>query len=224
MRLKHITPLFLFICLGSFAQTPWLTTGNAIASGNYLGTTNNEALSFRTSGIQAMTINGTNQNIDINNLNQPAKLGVLETNGSTGIHVRNTSGNQFFKAGLISEVYGASSLSMIGVSSSVVVSDRGFASWNVTSHNSAGTGTESYGVYAEVSTNPNVNDLAYAIWGRVNQNAGPSTSYAGFFEGKTWCTSGWWNGSDALLKDDINDLSSNLEIVNLLQPKKYRFQ
>lgn len=89
MRLKHITPLFLFICLGSFAQTPWLTTGNAIASGNYLGTTNNEALSFHTSGIQAMTISNINQSVGINTTAQAGRLGVEENNGVCALSIRN---------------------------------------------------------------------------------------------------------------------------------------
>jgi hypothetical protein len=224
ISLSFFLSFFLSLTTSAQTPTPWLLGGNnAVVSGDFMGTINSAPLEIRTNDIPALTISEVNQNISINTPGFGAKLNVLENNGITGLHVRNSSSNPFGTIGMLSEIgFGATGQTLSGMVSSVQSTNIGYGSFNLVIPTP--TSVESYGVFAEVSTNPNLNDLAYAIWGRVNQNAGPSTSYAGFFEGKTWCTSGSWTGSDAFLKDDINDLSSNLEIINLLQPKKYRFQ
>ena len=223
MKRKIIIPAMLLISSTTLAQF-WNDNGNFVTPTNWLGTQNNQPLNIRTNGIQAMTISNLNQSVGINTTTQAGRLGVEENNGLIALHVRNSSPATFpSNIGIWTDIgSGAAANQQLGLFTTVQVTNRGFGGFFNLS--TTPTTAESYGVYAEVSTNPNLNDLAYAIWGRVNQNAGPSTSYAGFFEGKTWCTSGTWTGSDAFLKDDINDLSSNLEIVNLLQPKKYRFQ
>jgi len=82
-----------------------------------------------------------------------------------------------------------------------------------TSNNATGT---NIGIAGEACNAPN----NYGVYGiscdQVN-------SWAGYFDGKTFCTSGVWDASDENLKTNIADLSGATDILMDLNPKTYDF-
>lgn len=204
------------------AQTPWLLGGNNVLSpGDFLGTTIPFTLELRTNNIGALSISGADQRVGINTAPGLGRLAVWETSGALAGDFINTTIGLFSNVGILSQTLGSSSLG-VGVlctatGNNIVYGGRFTSSIQPTT-------SEIYGIRAEVPTNPNLNDIAYAIWGQTNMTNGPTTAYAGFFEGKTWCTSGFWNGSDSFLKDDVSEVTSGLDLISLLKPKRYIFQ
>ena len=63
--------------------------------------------------------------------------------------------------------------------------------------------------------------LAYGIYASALNGV---VTWAGYFAGATFCTSGAWTGSDRKLKNDIKPLGDALSIINQLQPSVYTFK
>jgi hypothetical protein len=74
------------------------------------------------------------------------------------------------------------------------------------------TALSGYGVYANSTQ-------SYGIYA----STGNSASYAGFFGGNVY-TSGSYLPSDRMLKQDIADVTSAMDILNKLQPKTYHYK
>jgi hypothetical protein len=80
MKKNFVTLLLTLGSTSLFAQGPWLTTGNATAGGNFLGTVNAQPLNFRTNNTQRMTITPT------------GLVGVGQTTPLSLLHI-NSNGN-----------------------------------------------------------------------------------------------------------------------------------
>lgn len=68
----------------------------------------------------------------------------------------------------------------------------------------------------------------YGVWGQGTSGSGiygttSAGSYAGYFVGNVYST-GTYVGSDLKLKKNITDLTSAMDIINQLHPKKYDFR
>jgi hypothetical protein len=74
-----------------------------------------------------------------------------------------------------------------------------------------------YGVYGEACSAP----TNYAVYGLACDEG--EDSWAGFFNGKTFCSSGVWDASDAQLKTNVNPLNEATEMLMALNPKSYHF-
>lgn len=60
---------------------------------------------------------------------------------------------------------------------------------------------------------------SYGLWA----GTGNSNTYAAFFSGNVYCT-GNYLGSDQQLKENIQDSSAGINVVNQLRPKQYRYR
>jgi hypothetical protein len=85
-------------------------------------------------------------------------------------------------------------------------------------------------IYGEDSLNGNgVEGHSYGGYAVVGVSAvnvgilGIAPSYAGYFDGNVYA-SGVYSGSDEKLKQNINDLSGGMAIINQLHPKNYEFR
>ncbi len=74
-----------------------------------------------------------------------------------------------------------------------------------------------FGVYS-VITGSGVG-TRYAIYGDVNGGPG----YAGYFKGDVY-TTGVYMGSDANLKENVNDITNAVAVIELLSPKSYNYK
>jgi hypothetical protein len=87
-----------------------------------------------------------------------------------------------------------------------------------------GTGSSTnYGVYGNASGG----SLAYGVYGNGGTNCvggGPCTTAAGYFNGSLACTSGPFNVSDQILKDNITSVSNALSVIDQLSPKTFTFK
>lgn len=62
------------------------------------------------------------------------------------------------------------------------------------------------------------------VWGiAVNQGPTGGPGWAGWFDGRTWCTLGIWSGSDAMLKENVEDLQNASSILADVMPKTYTY-
>ncbi len=81
-----------------------------------------------------------------------------------------------------------------------------------------------YGVLAEAT-----GQFGYGVEGYSSQSfgvyggTGNSSSYAAYFNGNVFCT-GSYLGSDQKLKQNIQDFSSAMALINQLHPKQYQFR
>jgi hypothetical protein len=64
-------------------------------------------------------------------------------------------------------------------------------------------------------------DFGAGIMGYIGEC--PGSSWAGYFDGPTFCSGGIWTGSDENLKTSIEPLTSGMGILNSLSPKQYNF-
>jgi hypothetical protein len=81
-----------------------------------------------------------------------------------------------------------------------------------------------YGVLAEATGQfgfgvEGYSSQSYGVWG----GTGNSSSYAAYFSGNVF-TSGSYLGSDEKLKQNIQDFSSGMDIINQLHPKHYQYR
>ena len=61
---------------------------------------------------------------------------------------------------------------------------------------------------------------SYSIYADIGD---PTASYAGYFNGNIY-VNGTYGGSDRMLKQNITDIGSALEVINQLQPKRYEYR
>jgi len=100
----------------------------------------------------------------------------------------------------------------------------------------SGTVESNYGVKGESTrANPGSIDFGYGVHGRAKfasngnysiygDNPGNGANdWAGYFNGKTFNTTGIWSPSDGDLKSGIEPLASATELILGLQPKTYQF-
>lgn len=204
--------IFLFgIAIPIFSFSQASTLGNGGAPGDYLGwnaTTGidleikHEAsfpITFFTNDVERMRLTPSgNLLVGQTSVGIPARLDVLGRNTAIRALANSPSNNNY--GGYFSAVGGASSWGAYGTATSNII------------------GTN-YGLAGEACNGQTAN---YAVYGLAcTGQAGPN--WAGYFDGKTFCSSGDWDASDENLKTNIADLAgaSNLRIS--LSPKSYEF-
>jgi hypothetical protein len=79
-------------------------------------------------------------------------------------------------------------------------------------------GTASFGIDAFADRAQYLN---FAVYGRQGNTNSLAFNAAGYFDGETYCSSGFWTGSDKRLKKDIQAEKNALGIVQRLNPVNY---
>ena len=199
-----------------------ITLGNS--SGEGMGSKRNAGgnqwgLDFYTNSINRMSItNGGNVGIGITT---PVNtLDVIGNAGSAGNFVNTSSLNDAGLSGICNNVPGAG-YGMIGQGGGIGVSGQAFLTGTGNRYGLYGigsNGTNNYGVLGIASGGT----AAYGIYGTAS--GGSASNYAGYFVGATFCTGGFWSGSDRKLKNDIKPLSDALSIIEQLRPSIYTFK
>lgn len=81
---------------------------------------------------------------------------------------------------------------------------------------------ETIGVMGIARANSN-SDLCVGLWGAASGATDPSNDWAAWFEGSTYSNGGTYQGSDASLKTDVDELSGALALIEQLQPRTYQY-
>lgn len=240
--------LILFSGLSVTAQS-WKLIGNSGTnpSANFLGTTDNRSLQFKTNNKLRMSIKNTGF-VGIGTNTPAAQLNIdggsyLSLSGG-GYHViGNVTGyNLAFDPYNIQgrNNGGALSISINPFGGSTYLGNETgsyygavgygytFGFYGVTSTGTGVYGESSYGTgvygYASTSGGDNSRGLnGYGNYGIYATTADNSAYYAGFFTGDVY-SSGIYAGSDEKLKQNIQDVSSAMNIIDQLHPKTYQFK
>jgi len=94
----------------------------------------------------------------------------------------------------------------------------------------AGSGGNAFGVRSHISNqsqnasqlnNINANANMVAIYGSIDSDL---DGYAAYFQGRIYANGSNFRSSDISLKKDIQDLSSSMSVIRLLQPKQYKLK
>ena len=159
----------------------------------------NHNIIFSTDNAERMRL--TNQGQLLINTPTATSLARLEVRGLTvGIRGRANSNSTNNFGGYFTSTGGVDAYGVYGES---VVNAAGT---NIGVAGEACDGTiANYGVYGEACTSPT------------------ATNWAGYFDGKTFCTSGVWDASDANLKTNISSLENATSMLMALEPKSYEF-
>ena len=80
-----------------------------------------------------------------------------------------------------------------------------------------------YGYYVHVGTWGSNNAKVYGVYSDVSQSR-PGIYYAGYFNGDVTVNGKFVQTSDATLKDNVEDITSALSLLNKLHPTSYRFK
>lgn len=233
----------LFTTLTTHAQN-WLTTGNTgiNPSTNFLGTKDGKGLPFRTHNVERMRITNSGR-VGIGTTS-PQQL--LDVHGSinfdSGLYMNNSkilygTYDDLRIPGTVEigdtnqdetelAVFSASS-GIVGVASIFGVGVGGSA--NGTNPQSYGAGVLGSAQAATYFGGEFHNTNGTAIYGNsvssygIYAQTGNTDSYAGYFAGGIYSTANY-TGSDEKLKQNIQDFSSAMEIINQLHPKQYQYR
>ena len=158
-----------------------------------------------------------NGNVGIGTESPSSLLDIESNNSSTGIYVDlEFPSNLWTGYGIRNEVNSSSTArpwnnygiytKATGGSYSYGISSHANSSYkSIAVHGSAtGSATYKYGIYGYAPTATN--------------------SWAGYFSGRTYCSSGTWYSSDERLKDDIKDIKDAIIAIQKMKPKKYKFK
>jgi hypothetical protein len=158
--------------------------------------------------------------IGSNNVINGYALTINTNSALSGINVTNPGTNPAFYsvksgAGNVIDVEKTSTTS----NSATIYCSNGGSGWAIQAEANFGDGVLGYssngfGVYAV----GNDNNGLYAYTGN---NA---VYYAGYFIGDVYSTTGVYAGSDQKLKQNIQDFTSAMDIINQLKPKQYQFR
>ncbi len=80
--------------------------------------------------------------------------------------------------------------------------------------------TYNYGGYFFAESPNAATSTDYGVWA----SAVGTTHWAAYFIGAGYISGGSWTPSDMNLKENIQDITNNLEIINQLRPKKYEYR
>lgn len=180
MKKNVITLLLTIGSTSLFAQGPWLTTGNAIAPANFLGTVNAQPLNFRTNNIQRMTLQNNTGRLAIGlNFNTPVSLLHLNSNGyGTGEVFRTTA-----PAGVsawrletgATEKFNVTAVGNDAILGAIQSGNLGFVTNNIGRMNITSTGLVGVGLNFTTATSLlHVNEFSYGT-GKIFRADGIST-------------------------------------------------
>lgn len=238
-KFTHIIVSFscLLIAFTAHAQS-WLTTGNSgiNAQTNFLGTKDNSPLVFKTNNIERMRITKTGR-IGIGTNSPQQALDVHGNIKVTGALYFPDYFNDYYPV-IYNANYGlyitppgdesvhieTSTPTALDVSSgdnAINASSSGGTIYS-SSDNPFPTIIYSSAVYATALAGAGVaglSDSSYGIYGSTNN----PNSYAGYFSGGIYST-GTFIASDETLKQNVQDFSSALSVINQLHPKTYQYR
>lgn len=239
--------LLLLIATSVFTQN-WLTTGNAIAGTEKLGTTNNQSLNIYTNNLVRLKISNTGL-VSIGT-STPAATDKLTVRSivpaPTGIYTEtkgifsDLSGNAYSSYDNLGiAVYGKCNNNnnhgyggyLLGDYNGTYNSGIGYMSLSIGAYgvaeNYGGTAFGISGAAVKSTTAYNYGVQGYADAGTTNNVGvigiqGPSgPGSAGFFSGDIEYTGNIYDVSDAQFKSNIQKISGALDKVKLLSPKIY---
>ncbi len=228
----------------------WSLTGNAgtIPPTNFLGTTDNKALIFRTNNIERMRINkdGT---VGINgNTNSSYALNIHASSVLSGINITDPEANYILHSTKSGNGYGIYvTKTSIADSTATIYSLNSGKGQGVYGYSTSG-----YGVYGYTEKGGDLPDpvaisgvygynpaFGYGVggycfkgsgiygysaqWIGIFGDIGNSNYYAGYFNGDVY-TVGSYLPSDQNLKQKIRDVSGAMNIINQLHPKLYQYR
>ncbi len=86
--------------------------------------------------------------------------------------------------------------------------------------------------YANLNPDPAISKRNYAVVGDLGPMCAACTSgtaggfldFAGYFNGDLFTTAGFYTPSDSTLKENIQDITNPMDIINSLNPKSYTFK
>lgn len=227
----------LFITLNADAQS-WLTTGNTgtTPSKNFLGTKDLSSLVFKTSNLERMRIASTGK-IGIGTQSPTQKLDV---HGNINLTDTLYFPGRYATGAIYADDYGLNINSLFDASVYIGSLNQSSTALSATSADNA-IGANSYDITIEgYADNPNhydflssgvlgfsngslgiagLSDSSYGVYGTTNN----TKSYAGYFDGSIYST-GIFIGSDETLKQNVQDFSSAINIINQLHPKTYQYR
>jgi hypothetical protein len=208
--MKNLFLLSIFVMLTSLCQGQASTPGNAGVLGDYLGWDINTGIdleikhegafpiTFFTNNVERMRLTPSgNLLVGQTTVGIPARLDVLGRN----IAIRGiaNSPNSVNQGGFFSASGGVDSYGAYGVATSNIIGSN-------------------YGLAGEACNGQTAN---YAVYGIACSNT--NQNWAGYFDGKTFCTSGQWDASDENLKTNIAELENATAMLMNLSPKSYEF-
>jgi hypothetical protein len=188
--MKNLFLLSIFVMLISLCQGQASTPGNTGVLGDYLGWNINTGIdleikheaafpiTFFTNNVERMRLTPSgNLLVGQTSVGIPARLDVLGRN----IAIRGiaNSPNSVNHGGFFSASGGVDSYGAYGVATSNIIGSN-------------------YGLAGEACNGQTAN---YAVYGIACSNT--NQNWAGYFDGKTFCTSGQWDASDENLKTNI---------------------
>jgi hypothetical protein len=213
---KMKTKILILIMLTSIGSASLYgqatTTGNfSINPPDYLGWDNatNFDLNIRHAGNYNM-IFSTN-NLERARISSDGRLFVGTTTGPNGRIVVEATGT--IDVGVRGRAAGANTLNVGGWFTGNA-GTIGTGAYGLATSSSA---TRNYGVYGEACNAEN----NYAVYGVACVS--DANNWAGYFVGKTFCTSGVWDASDSGLKTNVSNLSSATAMLMAMNPKSYEF-
>jgi hypothetical protein len=196
----------------------WMITGNSniVASTNFLGTTNNVDLRFRTNNLNRVTITGAGF-LGLNGVVAPVCPVNFVAGNSGGLwltqwdhtgttdaagrfqHTLNTNGNRVLMGTTNFDGTATIASAVIGISL-----------------NTTATGSGGVGVTGSAN-----NESGMAVQGTLFFS-GPYTGWAGYFNADVFC-GGTYFGSDKRLKRDIRSIDNALSIIDHISPVSYYY-
>ena len=205
--------LVMSIAQPSHAQS-WLITGNTgmLPATNFVGTKDSKPLVFRTNNVERMRILAAGRVGIGSSVTQAGfALTINPASAGSGIYI-NDPGSGNLALGTKSGNTGEGFRMNISSTTNPNAAIRGHTDGNGFGVLAEATGPTGFGVEAYSSQ-------SYGLWA----GTGDASTYAAYFSGNVFC-SGSYLGSDQNLKQNIQDYSGGMNIINQLHPKRFQYR
>jgi hypothetical protein len=213
MKKKRLTLLIAFVLVSIISNGQWLLTGNAgtSPSTNFIGTRDARDLHIRTNNLTRM---------------------IIGSNGTIRLMDPVATANNNFPYTLIMEKYSPGIGLQIGMMSTTNASAGIYVATRGPGRAIAGNASlaGSISVSGDNSDGVGVQGKSYNTWGVVARSTNYyglvaiGNSYAAYFVGSVFSSGGYYAASDQKLKKDVQEISSAMNLINQLHPKKYNYR
>jgi hypothetical protein len=196
------------------AAQSWSLTGNngTLPTTNFVGTKDSRALVFRTNNVERMRILAAGRvGIGTSVPQAGFALTINPASAGSGLYINDPGGGNFAlgtKSGNTGEGFRMNISSTTNPNAAI----RGHTDGNGYGVLAEATGSVGFGAEAYSSQ-------SYGLWA----GTGNASSYAAYFSGNVFC-SGSYLGSDQNLKQNIQDYSGGMNIINQLHPKQFQYR